>query len=198
MHYGFLDESGILEKTAKEGSYFVISVVIVANPAEIKNVMKLAKRKARGRFKFHSIFHAYKESEGFIKLVLNELIKRKISIIIGTWDKRKKTKRLEKNELYRKLVAETAKITLEFFPRLNLIIHKRYTNPMLQAKINEEIIKNLHQGVLSISQFSEKERKELELADAVAYAVFQKYNRSKTALYEIIEDKIKKESRLTA
>ena len=51
---------------------------------------------------------------------------------------------------------------------------------------------------LFVDHKPETVRKELELADAVAWAVFQKYNRRKEEFYKIIKGKIKKESRLAA
>ena len=201
MHYGFLDESGILEKKAKGGGYFVVSVVVVANPAKIKNVMKIVRRKALGKFRISSTFHAYKEGAGVVKLVLRELAKRDIEIIVGVWDKRRKGIRRDKNELYGNLVAQTVKTVLKFYPKFDLVIHKRYTDPRFQRRLHDAIVKkvkNMDSVFVAISQQDEKQRKELELADAVAYAIFQKYNRKNAEFYEIIKKKIKKESRLAA
>ncbi len=201
LHYGFLDESGILEKKAKEGNYFVISVVVIATPAEIKDVIKIARRKSPGKFRASGTFHAYKEGKGFIKAVLKELAKKDVEIIIGVWDKRKRRVGMDKNELYRELVAQTVKITLEFYPKLDLVMHKRYTDPRFQKQLHTSIVKkvkNINSVFIAISQQDTNQRKELELADAVAYAVFQRYNRKNTEFYEIIEKKIKKESRLAA
>lgn len=201
IHYGFLDESGILEKKATEGNRFVVSVVVVANPTEIKDVIKVAKRKSRGEFRAGSTFHAYKEGKGFVKNVLKELTRRDIEIIVGVWDKRRKGTKMDKNELYGNLIAQTVKMTLKLYPKLDLTIHKRYTNPKFQRQLHDAIVrkaKNIDSVLVAISQQDEKQRKELELADAVAYAIFQKYNRKNTGFYEIIKERIKKESRLTA
>ena len=202
MHYGLLAESGILEKKSGEGGYFIISVVIVANPAEVKDVMKIARRKARGKLRIGSTFHAYKEGRGVIKLVLDELVKRNIEIIVGVWDKRKTKSQIDKNQVYRQLVAQTVKLTIGFYPKLDLTIHKRYTNPQLQKQLQDAIVQAIKyrrsDTVIFISQLEESQRRELELADAVAYAVFQKYNRGESELYQIIQKKIKKESRLAA
>lgn len=201
IHYGFLDESGILEKKAKEGKHFVVSVVVVANPAEIKNMMKVARRKARGKLRVSSTFHAYKEGKGVVRIVLRELAKRDVGIIVGVWDKRRERTRMDKNEFYGNLVAQTVKMTLKLYPKLDLVIHKRYTDPKLQRQLHDAIVKevkNIDSGFIVISQQDEKQRRELELADAVAYAIFQKYNRGNVEFYEIIKEKIKKESRLAA
>jgi hypothetical protein len=201
MHFGFLDESGILEKKAKEGNHFVVSVVVVANPVEIKDVVKVARKKSRGKFRAGGAFHAYKEGKSFIKNVLKELAKRDVKVIIGVWDRRRKGTRMGKNELYGNLVAQTVKATLKLYPKLDLVIHKRYTSPKFQRQLHDTIVrrtKNMDSVFIAISQQDEKQRKELELADAVAYAVFQKYNRKNSEFYEIIKERIKKESRLAA
>jgi len=201
MHYGFLDESGILEKKAKEGNYFVISVVLIANPTEIKNVIRIARKKVRGKFRTGTTFHAYKENKGFIKAVLRELAKKDVEVIVGVWDKRKKRSKTDKNELYRRLVAQTVNIAFKLYPKLDLVIHKRYTDLKFQRQLHEAIVKKIGDtgsGFMVTSQLDTSQRKELELADAVAYAVFQKYNRKKNEFYEIIKKRIKKESRLAA
>lgn len=74
-------------KEGEGGGYFIVSVVLIANPAEIKDVMKVARRRARGKFRASSTFHAYKENKSFIKSVLKELAKRDIEIIVEVWDK---------------------------------------------------------------------------------------------------------------
>lgn len=197
LYYGFLDESGILEKKTREGGYFIVSVVIVADPAEIKNVMRIARRRVPGKFRAKGIFKARHAHHALIKAVLRELVKRKIEIIIGAWDKRKRKSRMNKNILYGKLLVQTVKLTLKIYPKLNLVLHKRYTNPKIINQINNELSRILKSGqALFVDHKTEIDRKELELADAVAWAVFQKYNRRKNEFYEIIKKKVKKESRL--
>ena len=146
-----------------------------------------------------TIFHAYKENEGFVKIVLDELTKRNVGIIVGVWDKRKKKPRVSKNVLYGKFVAQTAKLALDVYPKLNLTLHKRYNDPEIINQINNELGEIVKSGqALFVDHKPETVRKELELADAVAWAVFQKYNRRKEEFYKIIKGKIKKESRLAA
>lgn len=136
LHYGFIDESGIVDKKAGSGRFFIVSVILVANPAEIKNVMKIARRKAKNKFKTHTIYHSYKESEGFIKLVLTELAKRDIGIVVGVWDKRKNISGIIRNERYARIISKLVGITLQLYPQLHLIIHRRYTNPQDQALLH--------------------------------------------------------------
>ncbi len=198
LYYGLLDEAGILEKKVDEGSHFIISAIIVGDLSELKRVMKFAKRKAQGKFKTHSIFKASKEDNGFVKIVLRELSKKDIAIIIGVWDKKDKPN-LDKNIIYAKLIGQTVKKSLQVYPRLSLILHKRYTSPELRNKMNKIINETVETGqFLAIEHRSEIEQRELELADAVAWAVYQKYSNKNLEFYNIIEGKIKQENKLTA
>ena len=199
LHYGFLDESGILEKKASSGSHFVISVVVVGNPSVLQRAMKSVRRSARGKFKIHSVFKASKESKGFIRLVLEEIAKLDVQIIAGIWDKQKKYFDGDKNELYAHLLAETALCTLAMYPKLDLVVHKRYTSPYVRDLVTSAMSSIVTEGnFLSVSHRSEVECRQLELADAVAWAIFQKYNNKDATFYRIIERVIKKENRLAA
>lgn len=199
LHYGFLDESGILSISPGEGRYFVLVVLLVGSPTEIQDVFRVARKRGKKKYKVHRIFKAHKESPGFIKLVLTELAKRKVEIVIGVWDKRKAKRKLTKNEIYATLIAKTVRLGVELHPKLNLVIHKRYTHPAIRDAIDSKIIQTCTSAqFLSLRHNTEIERKELELVDAVAWACFQKYNRKDLQFYNLIEGKIKKESKLTA
>lgn len=199
LHYGFLDESGILEKKATSGNYFIISVAVVGNPGELQKAMKRARRKAQGRFVVHSVFKASKESKGFVRLVLEEVAKNDVSIVAGVWDKQKKHFDGDKNELYAHLLAHTASDALALYPKLDLVVHKRYTSPRVRELVTSTMSSIVNSGnFLSVSHRTEAECRQLELADAVAWAIFQKYNNKDATYYRIIEHAIKKENRFAA
>lgn len=207
LHYGFLDESGIVEEHAQKGNYFVISIIIVGNPSELKHVVKHARKKvrtAKGGYYASRTFKASKEDHALVRRVLQALAKRDIGIVIGLWDKRSSLQEGDDEHLkYSNSVARAVALTLEKWPQLSLTVHKRYTLPTLQIAMNRIIQEYAQQHVpgsifLSIDHRTEAECKELELADAVAWAVFQKYNCRDSSFYDIIKERIKKENRLAA
>lgn len=199
VHYGYLDESGILEDKATAGNFFIISAIIVGHPSQLKHIIKQARRKAKGKFQSHKVFKASKENKGFVKLVLQEMAQRDIEIIIGAWDKKQLHAQMGKNVLYFKLIAQTVDLAVKHYPRLNLVIHKRYTLPRLRQQLETTLSQAIDTKIyLSIQQRSETECRELELADAVAWSVFQKYNHGNSEFYNIIKEKIQIENRLTA
>lgn len=207
LQYGFLDESGIVEEHAAKGHYFVISVIVVGNPSQLKHVLKRARKKIRttkGGYYASRTFKASKEAHALVRYVLQELAKCDIGIIIGLWDKRSPLREGDDEHLqYSYCIAHTVALTLEKWPQLSLTVHKRYTLPELQIQMNQVIQEYAQQHVqgsvfLSIDHRTEVECKALELADAVAWAVFQKYNRHDSSFYDIIKEKIQKENRLAA
>ncbi|MDO8505837.1 MAG: DUF3800 domain-containing protein [bacterium] len=199
LYYGFLDESGIIEEHAQKGNYFVITVVIVGNSSEIKHVIQKARHYGRGRFRFHRVFKASKEERGFVKLVLTELAKRDIGVVVGIFDKQQSAGRRDANVAYAELVGQTVALPLEQYPRLALTVHKRYTVPRIRQEMDRIVNQSVQEGTfLSIDHRTEMECRELELADAVAFALFQKYNNHDSTLYDIIAEKIQKENRLAA
>lgn len=199
LKYGYLDESGILEIAAGEGRYFVIVVILVGNPSELKHIMRQARRKFHGTHRMHHIFKASKEDQGFVNCVLRELAKTNVEIFVGAWDKRQKGSVPDKNHLYASLVAQTVAACMIDAPRLHLVAHRRFTNPHIRDYLQWVVSEYIAVGTfLSLEQCSERERKELELADAVAWAVYQKYNNNDDQGYAVIKSHIKKENRLTA
>lgn len=207
LHYGFLDESGVIEEQAHKGRHFVVSIIVVGNPSELKHVLKNARKKvrtARGSYFSSRTFKASKEAPALIRRVLQELAKGDIGIVIGVWDKRQSLPEYNtKNVMYAQFVARTVALVMEKWPRLSLTVHKRYTFPAEQIAMNRIIETYVHehsQGslFLAIDHRTEEECRELELADAVAWAVFQKYNQHDSSFYDIIKEKIQKENRLAA
>lgn len=199
LYYGFLDESGFLESGAGLGRFFIISVIVVAQPQELKHIFSNARNKACGKFQTHKVFKANKEDKGFVRLVLQELAKKDVEIFISIRDKKLAKKEIDKNIFYAHLVSQATNLVLSVHPRLELVLHKRYTLPRIRNQIDTIINQKVAKGTfLSLSHQTEIERKELEIADAVAWAVFQKYNNKKEEFYAIIKNKIIKENRTTA
>lgn len=197
LQYAFLDESGILEKKSKTGRYFVIVVLVIFHAATLKKVMKHARRSVHAAYKMHRIFKASKENENFVKRVLQEIAKQDCKIIIGIWDKRDKSPYKEKNVLYAQLLAATIDTALAYYQKLHIVMHKRYTNPQVRQQVNTILSTHVKKGVfVSLEHRSERECKELELVDAVAWAVYQKYNNKRLEFYNIIKKSIINENRL--
>src|SRR5690606_17907414 len=136
--------------------------------------------------------------ESVILRLLSEIAEKDITIVATIVDQnaiRIPPKDME--EIYRRAAAWTVRRLAEKFPRLNLSIDKRYTNVhlrfLLETAIRDEIENMPHQNII-IQQESSTLRRELQAVDAVAWAIFQKYERGDARFYDVIESKIADET----
>ena len=96
-------------------------------------------------------------------------------------------------EVYRQAMARAVYRMVERFPAIGICLDRRYTNEnlryLLEKRIREDI-QDLPQKMVLIRQENSSARKELQAVDAVAWAFFQKYERSDTRFYDLIASKV--------
>ena len=96
-------------------------------------------------------------------------------------------------EIYRQAVTHAIHTLVEHFPRVEICLDKRYTNEYLRYELEKHIRENLMDispQLALIRQQSSYTRKELQAADAVAWAFFQKYERQDPLFYDVIASKV--------
>jgi hypothetical protein len=95
--------------------------------------------------------------------------------------------------IYRQAVAKTVYKLVECYPRVNICLDRRYTNERHRFELESQIresIQNLPQKVVLIRQENSTNRKELQAVDAIAWALFQKYERDNASFYDIISSRM--------
>ena len=195
MHYAFIDESGTVGVPG--GTHFlVVALVNAEHPREIEMPVRRVYKKY-GRSLKHGEIKASEFEEKAIYRLLEEISKQNISIFSTIVDQsiiRIPPKEME--DIYRKAVAKTIYHLVEQYPRVNICLDRRYTNKNHRFKLEIEIrrtIQDLPQKIVLIQQEDSVKRKELQAADAVAWAFFQKYENKITDFYDLISSKIEKE-----
>ena len=189
--YAFIDESGTVG--AKTGTRFLIVVVLSVNqPRVLELTIRRAVKKYGAKIASGEIKAADFEEAAIIRL-LGSLAKEDITVMAVILDQhtiRREPKHVE--EIYRRVTARAVRHLVERSPRVEICLDKRYTSErqrhLLEKAIREEIA-DLPQVVL-ISQENSSERKELQAADAIAWAFFQKYERDDPRFYDIIASKV--------
>ncbi len=189
--YAFIDESGTVG--AKTGTRFLIVVVLsVSQPRSLELTIRRAIKKYGAKVASGEIKAADFEEAAIIRL-LRALAKEDMTVMAVVLDQhtiRREPKHVE--EIYRRVTARAVRHLVTQSPRVEICLDKRYTNErqrhLLEKAIREEIA-DLPQVVL-ISQENSSSRKELQAADAVAWAFFQKYERDDPRFYDIIASKV--------
>lgn len=199
LHYAFMDESGTVG--AENGTHFLaVAITALKNPREVDKPVRNAFRKAMKKFGHQAVSEvkASDLDEEDVLRLLAEVAQKDVLIVATIVDQsaiRIPPKDME--EIYRQAAAWTVRRLAENIPRLNLSIDKRYTNAhlrlLLETTIRNEIEALPRQNVI-IQQEDSVTRKELQAADAVVWAIFQKYEHNDSRFYEVIESKIMDET----
>lgn len=192
LQHAFLDESGTIGVPG--GNHFlVIALLSTSQPRDIELPIRHAMKKygpslSRGEIK------AADFEEKAIARLLTEIVKEDVSIFATIVDQSViVTPPRELEDIYRRTVAKTVYKLVEHYPWVNICLDRRYTNKRHRFELESQIresIQALPQKVVMIQQENSIGRKELQAADAVAWAFFQKYERDNKNFYEIISSKI--------
>lgn len=188
MQYAFIDESGTVGVPG--GTHFlVVALLSAGQPRNIELSIRRALKKygkslSRGEIKASNF------EEKAIARLLEAIVKENISIFATIVDQSVIVKPPEEMEdIYRKAVAKTVYKLVECYPRVNICLDRRYTNEHHRFELESQIresIQNLPQKVVLIRQENSMSRKELQAVDAIAWALFQKYERDNVSFYDII------------
>lgn len=196
LYYAFMDESGTV--CVSNGTHFLIVAVLAASSLRdaerpVRHVMKkYGTSLGSGEIK------AADFDETAILHLLSELAEEEIAVVATVVDQhaiRIPPKEIE--EIYRRAAAWTVRTLAEQFPRLELSIDKRYTNAhlhrLLEKAIRDEVENLSHQNII-IQQENSVSRKGLQAVDAIAWAIFQKYERGNSRFYDVIAASILSET----
>lgn len=199
LYYAFMDESGTVG--TEDGTHFlVIAVTTLSNPREVEKPIRNVFRRAVKKFGANAVSEvkASDLEEPVVLRLLEELAEKDITIMATIVDQSAiRIPPKNKEDIYRRAAAWTVRRLAEKFSRLDLSIDKRHTNAHLRRLLEKAIrdeVESLPQQNILIQQENSITRKELQAADAVAWAIFQKYERGDARFYDVIESKIADET----
>jgi len=129
-----------------------------------------------------------------VERLLQSIAEEDVEIVVVIMDKRAILHPpKDPEDIYREAAARAVAHCVERWPRIELFLDKRYTKSALRHEL-ERVIREgfagLPQEVVLIQQEDSRNRRELQAADHVAWAIFQKYEAEDDRLYSIIQDRI--------
>jgi hypothetical protein len=193
MKYGFLDESGDVGHADGSSYNLIIVVVVTDNPTRLRKVVAKTRKALNKRRKDIPEFKAFKTDVRIIERLLKHAAKTECEIVAQIANKKVMGDLDDPEILYRQLCASAVRRCLERYPQFSLCVDKRYTNPNLREKQNMAILKeisSLQEAVLVIEHSESESESALQVADAVAWALFQKHERGDESFYRLVKDKI--------
>lgn len=192
LHYAFIDESGTAG--AENGTHFLVVAILSTNqPRSIELPVRRALKKY-GRFLNSGELKASRLKETANLRMLREIAEQDVQIIAVIIDQNEIPEPPDNSEeIYRTAMTRAIHYLVETYPRVQIVLDRRYTNENLRDELEKHIregIQDLQHTVVLIRQENSFIRKELQATDAVAWAFFQKYERNDVRFYNIIESKI--------
>lgn len=196
LYYAFLDESGTVG--ASTGThFFIVAALATPNPRDIEMPVRRVMKKYGTSLRTGEV-KAADFDEPVILRLLSEIAEKDITIVATIVDQRAiRIPPRDMEDVYRQAVAVTVRNLAEGFPRLELTIDKRYTSAHLRRLLEKAIrdeVENLPRQNIIIQQENSALSKGLHAVDAVAWALFEKYERSDLRFYDAIAPNIAKET----
>ncbi len=187
---GVLDEAGDTGDTKGSSRYLVIAVVMINNlhwrrKAVLRAIRRMNKRSLPEL--------KAKRTPGKVMIhLLEDVAALDIEIAAVILDKQKAKRPDDSEDWYRQVCARVVRRCLEKYPHFSLIADKRYTNQRLRDRLVMAILESTpYSPGDMVWEYADSEReKAVPAVDAVAWAIFQKYERGDETFYRIIQDKI--------
>ncbi len=193
MRQGFLDESGGTGSAAEGDNFLAVAILLASDPRPIELHVKRARKRLRrkpgsGEMKAtHSVPRT-------ISRLLQAIAQEEVEIVVVVLDKRQLQELPQDPEdLYRETVGRAVRHCAERWPRLHLILDKRYTKAELRRKLEQTIkarLTDLASREVRIEHGDSQRSKGLQAVDYVVWAVRQKYEWGDEQFYRIIKSRI--------
>jgi len=187
-HYSFVDESGTTSPFS--GSrFFIVALLDTRNPRKVElHVRRLYKR--LGTSLKSGEIKASETQEKNIRRFLSAIANDQTEIVAVIVDKKSIVRTPKNNEkLYREAVSLAISHAVKRWQKVEIYLDKRYTSRRIRKELEKEIrerIADLPHKVVIIHQEDSFARKELQAADFISWAFFQKYERNDSQFYELI------------
>jgi len=197
VHSAF-DEAGDTGKRPGSSRHLVVAGIVSTDMQSVRRIV-LRTRKSMGK-KRRQIpeLKAWHTPPGLTAKLLNRLSKLEIEIYAAILDKRSAKSEADPEEWYRTLYAESIRQALSYRSRLIVTMDKHYTNAALRDRLVSTIVARAQSPGTTLSFVMTDSRNEtmLQAVDAVAWSIFQKYEREEEMFYKLIEGKIRGEIKL--
>jgi hypothetical protein len=192
LRYAFVDESGTASPFS--GSrHLVIALLATPVPREIELHVKRMHKK-HGTSLSSGEMKAGASREAVVAQLLQALAGEQVEYMAVIVDKAAIVRSpADPEDIYRKAVALAVAHAVRRWPRLNVCLDKRYTARKLVDRLEQEIreaLVDIPQEVVVIRQEDSVTRKELQAADFIAWAIFQRYEHGDGRFYDIIAEQM--------
>ena len=191
MDYIYIDESGEL---AKQSDYFVFGAIITNNPKEIDNIIKKTRKNYRKQLGNSSEIKGYTTDDYIIKKILKKLNNTDYKVVGIILDKKNIYKihhSYDYNILYDKIASELAQ-RININNSTSIIVDKCKNKEEEINNFNKQFTANLNNSKnysVDIKHTNSIHYNGLQMADIIAWSIFQSVERNNSEFIDLIQNK---------
>jgi hypothetical protein len=189
VQYGFLDEAGDVGYARGSSSHFLVVVLVTGQPERLRKAVTQTRKSLSKRRRNIPELKAARGSVRIVEKLLRRAHRIGFEAVTVVIDKRLFPQPQDVEDLYRYACTRVVREALRRFGALSLILDKRYTNPDLRRRLNQALAEGIEDlGTALVLEHTDSETEyALQVADAVAWSLLQKYEHQDQRLWKIIE-----------
>lgn len=190
MNHGFLDEAGDVGLTSGATSTVIVVVVVVAHPERVRKAVTKTRKSLGRSLRLLPELKASALDPRLTSKLLTHAVKIGFDAVAVVIDKRIVPIPEDPEDLYRRACVRAVQEVLTRFGPLTLTIDRRYTTEKLRIRLNRMIETGIEgtTQLLSITHVESQQERVLQIADAIAWSLLQKYERGDVTFWEIIQE----------
>lgn len=191
MHYIFVDESGDL---GKDSNVIVISGILIKNnPIHLENIIKKTRKTFRKQLNKSKEIKANETDKEIKKFILNKVNNPNseiYAVVLFKKDIYKFIQNNNKNSLYNNIAKELAKlIPVDDHLEIRIDYSKNKSEQDIFNKLFIKHLNNPNNYKINIYHNYSENYKGLQVADVIAWSIFQKYENNNEEYEKIIKNK---------
>ena len=192
MKYGFLDEAGDVTYTEQAGRNLVVVLVIAERPEQLRKAVTKTRKTLRKKLRNIPELKGVESTPQTVRKLLTHACRIGFDAICVVVDKSRVPAPEDLEDLYRQACAQVVREALTRFGPLSLTLDRRYTKRELRKKLDLALSTGVEGIGSTLTVFHEDSRREsaLQVADVVAWTIFQKYERQDETLWNMIQDRV--------
>ncbi len=192
--HAVLDEAGDTGYKAGSPHYLIVAAIVCENLEPLRKIVARTRKTLPPRWRTVAELKASHFPDHIVLRMLHQLAALDIEIFVTALEKKSRKPPADPEELYRNGFGECVNRILAHHRQLIATIDRRYPkNSSNQEKLARVITGQGRAATLTLIMADSEQEKAMQLADAVAWSMFQKYAREEIRFARVIEEKIKEE-----
>ena len=192
MRYGFLDEAGDVGYGVRSSGKFIVAVVVVGHPERLGKAVTKTRKALGKRLRNIPEMKAAGGDPRLTQKLLTRAVEIGFDAVAVVIDKALFPRPLDAEDLYRYACARAVREALERFGPLTVTLDKR-DKMEERRRMLDRVIEAVAEELdipLKLQHVESHRERVLQVADAVAWALFQKHEREGETFWQIIRGNV--------